>query len=86
MNCTSSSSHSHGNLSSVSLGQFSLHDGYDLCIALDKSLDLNAHETFWQLFMEKEFLRQVINSLSPGYQLLESTAINFKCRNHKRIV
>ena len=45
--------------------QFSLHDGYDLCIALDKSLDLNAHETFWQLFMEKEFLRQVINSLSP---------------------
>ena len=44
--------------------QFSLTDGYDLCIALDKSLDLNAHETFWQLFMEKEFLRQVINSLS----------------------
>ena len=43
--------------------QFSLNDGYDLCKALNKSLDLNAHESFWQLFMEKEFLRQVISSL-----------------------
>ena len=37
--------------------QFSLDNGIGMCITCDQTLHLSASETFWQLFMEKEFLK-----------------------------
>ena len=32
--------------------KFSITDGSDMCNKCDKALNLNAHETFWQLLMD----------------------------------
>ena len=42
---------------------FSLKEGYQLCKGCDAALGLNAHDIFWQLLLENQFLKQVINSL-----------------------
>ena len=35
---------------------FALHEGHTAYCECDKALGLNAHESFWQLFLEKEHL------------------------------
>ena len=44
---------------------FSLQEGYKLCKECDAALGLKAHDIFWQLLMEKEFLKQVMDTLKP---------------------
>ena len=39
--------------------QFSLEEGFKICSTCDKALKLSAPETFWQLLMEKEFIRMM---------------------------
>ena len=39
--------------------QFSLEEGFKICSTCDKALKLAAPETFWQLLMEKEFIRMM---------------------------
>ena len=39
--------------------QFSLEEGFKICSTCDKALKLSATETFWQLLMEKEFIRMM---------------------------
>ena len=46
--------------------QFSLNEGYTACKKCDKAMELNAHEMFWQLFLEKGFLREVNKALKPS--------------------
>ena len=41
---------------------FSVGNGIDMCITCDQALNLSAPETFWQLLMEKEYLRSLILS------------------------
>ena len=42
--------------------RFSLENGIDMCNACDRALTLSAPEMFWQLLMEKEFLRSLMLS------------------------
>ena len=42
--------------------RFSLENGSDMCKTCDLALNLSAPETFWQLLMEKEFLKSVMLS------------------------
>ena len=46
--------------------QFSLNEGYTACKKCDRALELNAHKMFWQLFLEKGFLREVNKALKPS--------------------
>ena len=39
--------------------QFSLEEGFKICSTCDKALKLSGPETFWQLLMEKEFIRMM---------------------------
>ena len=43
--------------------KYSLNERYHACMRCDKSLGLNAHEIFWQLFLEKKFLQQISDGL-----------------------
>ena len=45
---------------------FSLKEGYQPCKDCDSALGLNAHDTFRQLLMEKEFHQQVTRTLKPA--------------------
>ena len=42
--------------------RFSLEDGIEICKSCDVALNLSAPETFWQLMLEKEFLKVVTAS------------------------
>ena len=42
---------------------FTLQEGHRICHECDTALNLKAHEAFWQLLMEKEFIRQVTDTL-----------------------
>ena len=46
-----------------------------MCNKCEKALNLNAHETFWQLLMEKQFLHQVIGTLCTSPPIEDSTAL-----------
>ena len=52
--------------------RFSLEDGIEICKACDVALNLSAPETFWQLLLEKEFLKAI--TMSEQAQASSSTA------------
>ena len=60
---------------------FSLNEGYHMCIDCDKALNLNASEMFWQLLLEKEFIRLVIDffsqTVSPTLGICTSKEFQF---------
>ena len=45
--------------------EFSLNEGYTACKQCDEALSLEADEMFWQLFLERGFLREVTKALKP---------------------
>ena len=44
--------------------KFSITEGIQICERYDKAMNLNPHEIFWQLLMEKVFLNHVVESFS----------------------
>ena len=46
--------------------KFSITEGIQTCEKYDKKMNLNAHEIFWQMLMEREFLNHIAQSLSPS--------------------
>ena len=46
--------------------RFSLEDGIEICKARDFALNLSSPETFWQLLLEKEFLKALTMSEQAG--------------------
>ena len=67
---------------------FTLQEGHRICHECDTALNLKAHEAFWQLLMEKEFVKQVTDTLkhpvstsaascSRNLTLLEKNAIRY---------
>ena len=53
---------------------FSLQEGYKMCDSCDKVLNLEAHEIFWQLLMEKEFIRQVLKALPTSTEFMSTAS------------
>ena len=44
---------------------FSVKEGHRMCKECDDSLGLKAHDTFWQLLLEREFIARVSDYLGP---------------------
>ena len=61
--------------------EFSLKKKYQICNECDKALILKPHKMFWQLLLEKEFIKQVIKAIKHSVSV--STA--FCSRNITRI-
>ena len=70
----------------VQFHNFSLQEGHRICYECDTALNLKAHEAFCQLLLEKEFVRQITDTLkhpvstsapscSRNLTLLEENAI-----------
>ena len=46
--------------------KFSITEGIQTCEKYDKKMNLNAHEIFRQILMEREFLNHIAQSLSSS--------------------
>ena len=53
--------------------KFTIEEGFEICSACDKTLELNAPQILWQLLMEKEFIRQFSIQLQNNSQVSPSS-------------
>ena len=52
--------------------EFTTHEGNKICRECDTVLGLKAHDVFWQLFMEKEFMLKIVKELQMTSSLSDA--------------